>query len=188
MASNSFVFDSTIKKRSKQPYKGGRSKKRKRNHLSASDKLNGSNAKDDDSMMEVTADEQDNCIIFNSIVENIDDQLTNTTNAQERNHINDDELTRNSTVTFKPSPLLNSNHKLNSNQAELPIGEWSVQDVVHYFKSNGYNNYSESFSNHGIDGDKLIRLTREDILRLTDNKLGPSLKLFALVSELKKKC
>lgn len=135
--------------------------------------------------MDVSADDQDNCTVFNSTAEESLDGVQQPECNNNEDTTNDD-LTRNSTVTFKPSPLLNSNHKLNSNQPELPITEWSVQDVVNYFRPN-WGSYSESFLKFGIDGEKLIRLTKEDILQITDNKLGPSLKLYAFVEELKKK-
>jgi len=181
LVTSNFVFDSTIKKRSKQPYKGGRSKKRKRNNLSTSDKLNGSIGSKDDESMDVD-DHDTSTQLFNSTIDQNDDDTKEESHHKATNNDHND-LTRNSTVTFKPSPLINSN-----NQSELPIVEWSVQDVVNYFKNNGnWVNYSESFMKFGIDGEKLIRLTKEDILQVTDNKLGPSLKLFAYVEELKKK-
>ena len=195
MSLNSFVFDNTIKKRGKQPYKGGRSKKRKRNNLSISEKLNGLSAKDDDELLS-NADDQDSCTaieLFNSTIEDDDTtQNESITNDLNSNEIASDELarnsTRNSTVTIRPSPIaLNSSQKSNGSQTDLHITDWSAQDIVNYFQNNDCGSYSNSFLEHNIDGKQLIKLTREDVWQLMQNKLGPSLKCYTLVEELKKK-
>lgn len=194
LMSNSFVFDSTtIKKRSgRQAYKG-RSKKRKRNTLSMSDKQNGSNGKEDDSFMNnsmYTGDEQDDCSLFNLAIEsnelNETQSAADTKNGNLSKETNDNELTSNSSVTIKPSPLnLNKNQRNPRAEMNLHITEWSAQDVFDYFQSNDCG--KNSFLEHNITGKQLIKLTREDVLLLFNNKLGPSLKGIQLIEELKKK-
>ena len=190
------MFDSTIKKRGKQAYKGGRSKKRKRNTLSTSDKMNGSAVSSvvNDEEMPVAAEDQDNCTLFNSTVD--DEECTMDTSRAgstgdprcEETMSRADELTRNSSVVIKPSPLpLNSHQKASSSREEPSnVIDWSVQQVVDYFESNDLGTYSNSFSEHNINGRQLLKLTREDVWQLMQNKLGPSLKCYTLLEELKK--
>ena len=200
VSSNSFVFDSTIKKRGKQTYKGGRSKKRKRNTLSTSDKMNGSAANNSVADEELTSnygsnycnnDDQDNCTLFNSTIEDEDVAMDTSRTGSvcgAAEEIAREELTRNSSVVIKPSPLpLNSNPKASSSRGEsATVMDWTVQHVVDYFESNDLGTYSNSFAEHNINGRQLLKLTREDVWQLMQNKLGPSLKCYTLLEELKK--
>lgn len=38
-----------------------------------------------------------------------------------------------------------------------------------------------------IDGKKMLNLTKEEIIHMTGNKVGPSLKMFDLIQQLKNK-
>ncbi|RWS02153.1 Polycomb protein Sfmbt-like protein [Dinothrombium tinctorium] len=90
----------------------------------------------------------------------------------------------NSSVVVKPSPIapvteVNKMHKL----PEKP-SDWTVSHVAQFLRVNDCGAYYEAFSNQKIDGKKLLQLTREDILELTGMKVGPSLKIYALVQSI----
>ena len=194
MSSNSFVFDSTIKKRGKQTYQGGRSKKRKRNTLSTSDKMNGSAVSVQDEELASNYgnnEDQDNCTLFNSTFDD-DDAAMDTSRAGSISGAAaaeepvKEELTRNSSVVIRPSPLP-LNQQASSSRGESNVMDWSVLDVVDYFARNALGaDYSNSFYEHNINGRQLLKLTREDVWQLMQNKLGPSLKCYTLLEELKK--
>ncbi|KAK4337015.1 hypothetical protein RND71_043970 [Anisodus tanguticus] len=176
MASNTFVFDNTIKKRGKHIYKGGRSKKRKRNTLSISDKdkLNGLSAKDEEDLLinYGNNDDQDNCTLFNSTIDS--NEVTNDSNTFLENDKSlledkDNDLTSNSTVSIKPSPIILNNQNMQILD-QHPI-LWTSNDVVNYFRSNDCGSYANAFLEHDISGKKLMRLTREDVWQLMENKL-----------------
>lgn len=193
VSSNSFVFDSTIKKRGKQTYKGGRSKKRKRNTLSTSDKMNGSGAVSvqDEELASNYIDDQDNCTLFNSTIDDEDGAMDTSLagsvgGAPAAEEPAREELTRNSSVVIRPSPLP-LNQRASSSRGESNVMDWSVQDVVDYFESNDLGAaYSNSFLENNINGRQLLKLAREDVWQLMQNKLGPSLKCYTLLEELKK--
>ncbi|RWS27782.1 polycomb protein Sfmbt-like isoform X2 [Leptotrombidium deliense] len=93
----------------------------------------------------------------------------------------------NSCVTVKPSPIappapeLTKIHKLPENPAD-----WSVVHVAQFLRVNECGAYYQVFAEKQIDGKKLLQLTREDILELTGMKVGPSLKIHALVQSISK--
>lgn len=80
---------------------------------------------------------------------------------------------------------------LDEEQAKQPLSSnpitWSVEDVQNFWIEKDFASYSQFFVNGGVNGDKLIKLTREDVYELIGDKLGPSLKMFTEIEELKKK-
>lgn len=64
--------------------------------------------------------------------------------------------------------------------------KWKIEDVIAYLQENDCGHYAESFKNAKINGEKFLKLTRDDLLQLTNSKLGPSLKMFALIQKLAK--
>ncbi|XP_039283703.1 polycomb protein Sfmbt isoform X2 [Nilaparvata lugens] len=69
---------------------------------------------------------------------------------------------------------------------DLVPDEWTVTDVGQFLRVNDCTAYSESFTNQEIDGKALLLLTKEKIMSLT-GKVGPSLKIFDLIQQLKNK-
>ncbi|XP_075224784.1 polycomb protein Sfmbt-like isoform X3 [Lycorma delicatula] len=62
---------------------------------------------------------------------------------------------------------------------------WTVNDVAQFLRVNDCSAYSDSFVNQKIDGEALLALTKDDIVDLTGMKVGPSLKIFDLIQQLK---
>ncbi|CAH1187686.1 unnamed protein product [Phyllotreta striolata] len=72
-----------------------------------------------------------------------------------------------------------------SGAGELCPDEWSIFDVAQFLRVNDCVNYCDAFSKHKIDGKTLLSLSKEDIVEFTGGKVGPSLKIFDLVQQLK---
>lgn len=73
----------------------------------------------------------------------------------------------------------------NSEAGELCPSEWNVFDVAQFLRVNDCVNYCDLFSKHKIDGKLLLNLTKENILDYTLGKVGPSLKIYDLIQQLK---
>ncbi|XP_046634887.1 polycomb protein Sfmbt-like isoform X3 [Daphnia pulicaria] len=65
--------------------------------------------------------------------------------------------------------------------------EWTTQDVAQFLRVNDYTAYCDTFTNASVDGRGLLSMSKDQVLQLTNMKLGPSLKIFDLVSQLKSK-
>ncbi|XP_068095242.1 sterile alpha motif domain-containing protein 13 [Hyperolius riggenbachi] len=55
---------------------------------------------------------------------------------------------------------------------------WAVDDVVNYFKANGFEEQANAFKDQEIDGKSLLLMTRNDVLTGLSLKLGPALKIY----------
>merc|ERR1740128_1317846 len=66
----------------------------------------------------------------------------------------------------------------------LPL-DWTVQNVAHFLKTNDCTAYSTAFTDAQVDGPKLMLLSKDQVLELTDLKVGPSLKIWDLIAQLK---
>lgn len=64
--------------------------------------------------------------------------------------------------------------------ASLPhdVADWSVQNVVYYFKSHGYIHESKLLEEQEIDGRAMLLMSRNDCLTGLRIKLGPALKIY----------
>ncbi|XP_022900164.1 polycomb protein Sfmbt isoform X2 [Onthophagus taurus] len=71
--------------------------------------------------------------------------------------------------------------------SELCPDDWNVFDVAQFLRVNDCANYCDSFSKQKVDGKTLLYLSKEDILAYTGGKVGPSLKIFDLIQQLKVK-
>lgn len=86
---------------------------------------------------------------------------------------------------------------------ELCPDSWNVFDVAQFLRVNDCANYCDAFSKQvllirtvtnffcvliflqKVDGKTLLNLSKEDILEFTGGKVGPSLKIFDLIQQLK---
>ncbi|XP_069695584.1 polycomb protein Sfmbt-like isoform X2 [Periplaneta americana] len=68
---------------------------------------------------------------------------------------------------------------------ELVPAEWNVFDVAQFLRVNDCAAYCDSFSRRKIDGKALLTLTKDQIIDLTGMKVGPSLKIYDLIQQLK---
>eukprot|EP00918_Siedleckia_nematoides_P015913 GHVU01034352.1.p1 GENE.GHVU01034352.1~~GHVU01034352.1.p1 ORF type:complete len:231 (-),score=17.94 GHVU01034352.1:1063-1755(-) len=62
--------------------------------------------------------------------------------------------------------------------------DWSIEDVVTYFKDVGFITQAEVFREQEIDGKSLLLMKRSDVLMGLSLKLGPALKIFMHIQRL----
>lgn len=69
-------------------------------------------------------------------------------------------------------------HQLEENGKSLDATEWSIADVVNYFKEVGFPEQAKAFEDQEIDGKSLLLMKRNDVLTGLEIKLGPALKIY----------
>ncbi|XP_023240089.1 MBT domain-containing protein 1-like isoform X1 [Centruroides sculpturatus] len=74
---------------------------------------------------------------------------------------------------------------LSSTHSEVNPEQWDVLDVAQFLRINECGAYCQMFSQQKIDGKKFLSMTKEDIMSLTGMKVGPSLKIFDLIQQLR---
>lgn len=62
--------------------------------------------------------------------------------------------------------------------------QWSIDDVVQYFRNAGFCNQADVFREQEIDGKSLLLLKRTDVLNGLSLKMGPALKIYTHVERL----
>jgi hypothetical protein len=62
--------------------------------------------------------------------------------------------------------------------------EWSIDDVVKFFKDVGFVQQAEVFREQEIDGKSLLLMKRSDVLTGLSLKLGPALKIYVHIQRL----
>ncbi|KAK9875733.1 hypothetical protein WA026_009530 [Henosepilachna vigintioctopunctata] len=82
-------------------------------------------------------------------------------------------------------PRLIDNSGGNCDPSELHPIEWNVFEVAQFLRVNDCANYCDAFSKQKIDGKTMLNLNKEDILEFTGGKVGPSLKIYDLIQQLK---
>lgn len=74
-------------------------------------------------------------------------------------------------------------------EQEEPISflvKWSVDEVCDYIRSlPGYSDYAEDFANHEIDGQALVLLNENHLVKTMNIKLGPALKIMSQIEAIK---
>ena len=65
--------------------------------------------------------------------------------------------------------------------------DWDKTDVAQFLQINECGAYCETFTEQNVDGGRLLSLTKDQIIDLTGFKVGPSLKIFDLIQQLKSK-
>ncbi|XP_017781166.1 PREDICTED: polycomb protein Sfmbt isoform X2 [Nicrophorus vespilloides] len=93
----------------------------------------------------------------------------------------------NSNASTKHIPRLVDSSGGSYESNELCPNEWNVFDVAQFLRVNDCANYCDNFSRQRVDGKMLLNLNKEDILNFTGGKVGPSLKIYDLVQQLKMK-
>ncbi|XP_026463906.1 polycomb protein Sfmbt-like isoform X3 [Ctenocephalides felis] len=68
---------------------------------------------------------------------------------------------------------------------ELDPKQWNVFDVAQFLRVNDCATYCDTFSKNKIDGTAMLDLTKDEIILLLGMKVGPSLKIFDLIQQLK---
>ncbi|XP_020287040.1 polycomb protein Sfmbt-like isoform X3 [Pseudomyrmex gracilis] len=82
-------------------------------------------------------------------------------------------------------PRLIDGAQKHSESGDLVPSEWNVFDVAQFLRVNDCATYCDNFSKRKIDGKTLLTLTKDQIIDLTGFKVGPSLKIFDLIQQLK---
>lgn len=76
-------------------------------------------------------------------------------------------------------------------EQEEPISflvKWSVDEVCDYIRSlPGYGDYADDFANHEIDGQALVLLNENHLVKTMNIKLGPALKIMSQIEAIKLK-
>ncbi|KAK6642126.1 hypothetical protein RUM44_013849 [Polyplax serrata] len=70
---------------------------------------------------------------------------------------------------------------------DLNPASWSIENVDQFLKINDCSSYSENFIKQGIDGKSLMALSKDQIMDVIGFKIGPTLKIFHLIQQLKMK-
>lgn len=82
-------------------------------------------------------------------------------------------------------PRLADGLQKSSDAGELVPSEWNVSDVAQFLRVNDCTTYCDNFSKQKVDGKTLLMLTKDQIIDLTGFKVGPSLKIYDLIQQLK---
>ncbi|GAB1597498.1 uncharacterized protein DDB_G0287625-like [Argonauta hians] len=119
-----------------------------------------------------------------------------TTNGNHRNHVETTNLGGLPTPQDSPvRPEAEEKLGLKEESVSLPMlrdfqgpypdaANWSIDDVVNFFKSAGFVTQAEAFREQEIDGKSLLLMKRSDVLTGLSLKLGPALKMYTHVQNL----
>lgn len=64
---------------------------------------------------------------------------------------------------------------------------WNVYDVGQFLRVNDCAAHCDTFSRCKIDGRRLLQLTKDEIVEMLCMKVGPALKIYDLIQQLKGK-
>lgn len=62
---------------------------------------------------------------------------------------------------------------------------WNVYDVGQFLRVNDCAAHCETFSRNKVDGKRLLQLTKDEIVEMLCMKVGPALKIYDLIQQLK---
>ncbi|XP_071454837.1 MBT domain-containing protein 1-like isoform X2 [Hetaerina americana] len=74
-----------------------------------------------------------------------------------------------------------------SETGTLVPNEWNVFDVAQFLRVNDCATYCDCFSRQKVDGKTLLSLTEDQVMEITGKIVGPSLKIYNLIKQLKMK-
>ncbi|KAH0540024.1 polycomb protein Sfmbt-like isoform X1 [Cotesia glomerata] len=89
------------------------------------------------------------------------------------------------TTSGKYIPRIADGWQKSSDSGELVPIEWNVHDVAQFLHINDCAAYCDNFCKRKVDGKVFLTLTKDQIIDLTGFKVGPSLKIFDLIQQLK---
>lgn len=73
-----------------------------------------------------------------------------------------------------------------SNEDLMP-STWNIFDVAQFLRINDCAAHCETFTKQKIDGQRLLDLTNDEIVKMLSMKVGPALKIYDLIQQLKLK-
>lgn len=62
---------------------------------------------------------------------------------------------------------------------------WSVEEVCQFLADKDCTVHCDCFKKHQVDGKKLLKMSKDDIIMVLGMKVGPALKIFDLIKQLK---
>ncbi|KAL9927865.1 scm-related gene containing four mbt domains isoform 1-T3 [Glossina fuscipes fuscipes] len=68
---------------------------------------------------------------------------------------------------------------------ELMPDSWNVYDVSQFLRVNDCTAHCDTFSRNKIDGKRLLQLSKDEVITLLGMKVGPALKIYDLIQQLK---
>lgn len=69
--------------------------------------------------------------------------------------------------------------------AGLQPRSWQTAEVTQFLRSNDCAVHADAFARYAIDGAQLLQLSKDEIITMLDKKVGPALRIFDLVQQLK---
>lgn len=85
-------------------------------------------------------------------------------------------------------PRLNNDNGSTSPEpgnGQINPDSWDVKDVALFLSANDCSMHCDPFVSNAIDGKRLLQLSKDDIITLLNMKVGPSLKIYDLIQQLK---
>lgn len=70
---------------------------------------------------------------------------------------------------------------------EVDCLNWTVDDVAEFLRVNDCPAHANAFINKDITGDKMLKLTNNEIITMIGLKVGPALKIYDLIQQLRSK-
>ncbi|XP_064481448.1 polycomb protein Sfmbt-like isoform X2 [Ornithodoros turicata] len=174
------------KKKKYQAYKGPRRKK-KMKYVTAGGQRKGFRNKlssspiDDTFMDDVEVRNED------------DDDLVSSSSDVSAMVTNQTEMKLNDIIDQKPMLVTNevemrtpSGLALSAAHVALHPQHWSTLDVVQFLRINDCGTYCQAFGEQNLDGAQFLAQTKESIMAMTGMKVGPSLKIYDMIQQLRK--
>lgn len=62
---------------------------------------------------------------------------------------------------------------------------WNIYDITQFLRVNDCVAHCETFSRNKIDGKRFLQLSKDEIITLLGMKVGPALKIYDLIQQLK---
>lgn len=62
---------------------------------------------------------------------------------------------------------------------------WTVSEVCQFLMDRDCAVHCECFKQHKVDGQKFLKMSKDDIITVLGMKVGPALKIFDLITQLK---
>merc|ERR1712048_630044 len=83
--------------------------------------------------------------------------------------------------------LLDAAGTSRSRDHNLEPSTWTVQNVTSFLEINECSNLVYNFTEAGVDGVRFLTLTKQEVMSIVNNKMGPCLKIEHLQKLLKEK-
>ncbi|KAI1286669.1 MBT domain-containing protein 1 [Halotydeus destructor] len=176
------VQSSDIAKRKRGTYKARKRKKRTSLGLNVSQNSTDTvNDDDDDVPISVTLSEQTSNSSKVEVTKRLAKQTATVIPAR-RSTFTTAELSNTSEFPVESSKVCQEN---NVQVVPPDPRNWTLEHVVSYLRDNECSAYCDSFVQKNIDGPKFVSLNHEAIMKLPGMKVGPALKIDALIQPLR---